>query len=76
MLKLVILVCALHGPCEYKWWNEPFRTAAGCYVAGFVAAHDWLRAHEGFVLRGRSCEPIGVVPPEGYPNTESAGPPN
>ncbi len=58
MLKLVILVCAIGRPCEYHWWGEPFRTEAGCYVAGYVAADDWLRAHAGYVLRGRSCEPV------------------
>lgn len=60
MLKLIILVCAVGGSCETHWWGEPFRTAAGCYVAGYVAGHDWVRAHSGYVLRGRACEPFGT----------------
>lgn len=63
MLKLVILACAMGGPCESHWWFEPFRTGAGCYVGGYVAAHDWLRAHPGFVLRHAGCEPDRPVMP-------------
>ena len=61
MLKLVLLACSIGGSCDYYWWGEPFRTRAGCYVAGYVAARDWLRAHPGFVLRGERCEPFGTA---------------
>lgn len=57
MLKLVILACIAGGPCTSHWWGEPFRPEAGCYVAGYVASGDWLRAHPGFVLRHMACQP-------------------